>query len=126
MLMVASLSVLLGVFACLLDPEVVAFTAAVSAGVLLLVALMLVPMAAIFAATLLTMSIYVKNHKEVACMTQPVAMSVLLPVMLAVVSGVELNWAGGSAGDHVALATEELVKGTMDYRLMSVTSCQAP
>ena len=121
MLMVASLSVLLGVFAGLLDPKVVAFTAAVSAGDLLLVALMLVPMAAIFAAMLLTMSIYAKNYKEAAGMMQPVAMLVLLPVMLAVVPGVELNWAWAAVPvTNVALAMKELVKGTMDYRLMSV------
>ena len=87
------------------------------AGDLALVALMLVPTAAIFAAVLLSMSIYAKSYKEAAGMMQPMMIVTILPVILAMVPGVELSWLWASVPlTNVALAMKEIVKGTMDHQ----------
>ena len=87
------------------------------AGDLALVALMLVPTAAIFASVLLAMSIYAKSYKEAAGMMQPMIMLTIMPLVLAMVPGVELNWLWASVPlTNIALAMKEIVKGTMDYQ----------
>ncbi|KXI27806.1 ABC transporter permease [Paraglaciecola hydrolytica] len=81
-----------------------------------LIFLMLVPVVAIFAAVLLSISIYAKSFKEAQSYMVPLVFLVLVPVILALLPGVELK--GGWAWvplTNVALAMKELVKGTMDY-----------
>jgi sodium transport system permease protein len=81
-----------------------------------LIFLMLVPVVAIFAAVLLSISIYAKSFKEAQSYMGPLVIFVIIPVILALLPGVELK--GGWAWvplTNVALAMKELVKGTMDY-----------
>lgn len=116
-LMVTSMGVLLHFYAARLDADIAAVVAALGAADLALVALMLVPTAAIFAAILLSMSIFSKSYKEAAGMMQPMMMLTILPILLAMVPGVELNWLWASVPlTNVALAMKEIVKGTMDYQ----------
>ncbi len=78
--------------------------------------LMLVPVVAIFAAVLLSLSIYARSFKEAQGYMTPLVMIVIVPVMLSMLPGVELK--GGWAWvplTNVALAIRELIKGTMDY-----------
>lgn len=78
--------------------------------------LMLVPVVAIFAAVLLSISIYARSFKEAQSYMGPLVILVIVPVMLALLPGVELK--GGWAWvplTNVALAMKELIKGTMDY-----------
>jgi sodium transport system permease protein len=50
-------------------------------------------------------------------MMQPMMMVTILPVVLAMVPGVELNWLWASVPlTNVALAMKEIVKGTMDFQ----------
>lgn len=82
----------------------------------ILIFLMLVPVVAVFAAVLLSISIYAKSAKEAQSYMGPLVIIVIVPVMLAILPGVELK--GGWAWvplTNVALAMKELVKGTMDY-----------
>lgn len=82
----------------------------------ILIFLMLVPVVAIFAAVLLSISIYAKSFKEAQSYMGPLVIFVIIPVVLALLPGVELK--GGWAWvplTNVALAMKELVKGTMDY-----------
>jgi sodium transport system permease protein len=82
----------------------------------ILIFLMLVPVVAIFAAVLLSISIYAKSFKEAQSYMGPLVIFVIIPVILALLPGVELK--GGWAWvplTNVALAMKELVKGTMDY-----------
>ena len=82
----------------------------------LLIFLMLVPVVAIFAAVLLSISIYAKSFKEAQSYMGPMTILVIVPIMLAILPGVELK--GGWAWvpiTNVSLAMKELVKGTMDY-----------
>lgn len=81
-----------------------------------LIFLMLVPVVAIFAAVLLSISIYAKSFKEAQSYMVPLVFLVIVPVILALLPGVELK--GGWAWvplTNVALAMKELIKGTMDY-----------
>ena len=81
-----------------------------------LIFLMLVPVVSIFAAVLLSISIYARSFKEAQSYMVPLVFLVIVPVVLALLPGVELK--GGWAWvplTNVALAMKELVKGTMDY-----------
>jgi sodium transport system permease protein len=117
LLMVASLGVVLRFFIAKLGPAMAAVVQSLGAADLALVALMLVPTAAIFAAVLLAMSIYAKSYKDAAGMMQPMIIVAILPILLAMVPGVELTWMWASVPlTNVALAMKEIVKGTMDYQ----------
>lgn len=78
--------------------------------------LMLVPVASIFAAVLLSLSIYAKSYKEAQSYMGSLVIFVIVPIMIALMPGVELEgvWAWVPL-TNVALAMKELVKGTMDY-----------
>jgi len=86
-----------------------------------LIAAMLVPTAAIFAALLLSISIYAKSFKEAQSYIAPLNMLVVLPAFLAMLPGVELDWKTASIPiANISLAIKELIKGTMDYSMLVV------
>jgi sodium transport system permease protein len=102
-----------------LEGELGAVLAAIGAGDLLLIAAMLVPTAAIFAALLLAISIYAKSFKEAQSYIAPLNMLVILPAFLAMLPGVELDWATASIPlANISLAIKELIKGTMDLSML--------
>ena len=81
-----------------------------------LIFLMLIPVVAIFAAVLLSLSIYARSFKEAQSYMGSLIMVVIFPVIIAMMPGVELK--GGWIWvplTNVALAMKELFKGTMDY-----------
>ena len=121
LLMVASLGALLFVFSAAIPGEVAQMARAIGVLDLAMVALMLVPTAAIFAAILLSISVYAKSYKEAAGMISPLMLVTILPTMVALLPGVELDWFWAMVPlTNVSLAMKELVKGTMDYRMLSV------
>jgi sodium transport system permease protein len=88
---------------------------------LVLIAAMLVPTAAIFASLLLGISIYAKSFKEAQSYIAPLNMLVILPAFLAMLPGVELDWATASIPiTNISLAIKELIKGTMDHSMLVV------
>ena len=92
------------------------FMGAISIVDFILIFLMLVPIAAIFSAVLLSLSIYARSFKEAQGYMTPMVMLTIVPVVLSVLPGVELK--GGWAWvplTNVSLAIKELIKGTMDY-----------
>ncbi|MDN4504372.1 ABC transporter permease [Alteromonadaceae bacterium BrNp21-10] len=92
------------------------FMAAISVLDFILMFLMLVPVVAIFASVLLSLSIYARSNKEAQGYMGVLVIFVIIPVMLAMLPGVTLD--GGWAWvplTNVALAMKELIKGTMDY-----------
>jgi len=118
LLMVASLALLLAVFANRLEGGLALIVRTVGFGDLAMVALMLMPTAAIFASILLSISIYAKSYKEATGMVSPLMMLVIVPIAVAMLPGVELNWFWSMVPlTNVSLAMKELVKGTMDYRM---------
>lgn len=95
---------------------VLEFMGAISVLDFFLMFLMLVPVVAIFAAVLLSLSIYARSFKEAQGYMSPIMMVVIVPVVLAMLPGIELK--GGWAWvplTNVALAMKEIIKGTMDY-----------
>lgn len=118
LLMVASMGALLWAFGNRFEGSLAQMVRAIGAVDLFMVALMLVPTAAIFASILLSISIYAKSYKEAAGMISPLMMMVIVPIVVAMLPGVELNWFWSMVPlTNVSLAMKELVKGTMDYRM---------
>jgi sodium transport system permease protein len=120
LLMVASMGVVLSVFGERFEGGLALMVRAVGAGDLAMVALMLVPTAAIFASILLAISIWSKSYKEASGLISPLMMLVIVPIVVAMLPGVELNWFWSMVPlTNVSLAMKELVKGTMDYRMFA-------
>jgi sodium transport system permease protein len=118
LLMVLSLALLLVLFGAQLQGDLALMVRAIGLRDLAMVGLMLVPTAAIFASILLSISIYAKTYKEASGMISPLMMLIIVPIVLAMLPGVELNWFWSMVPlTNVSLAMKELVKGTMDYRM---------
>lgn len=118
-LMIGSLGVLFGMFGEALGPQMAAVASSLGVLDLSMLALMLVPTAAIFASVLLSLSIYAKSYKEASGWMQPMIVVAIMPVMLAVVPGVQLDWIWAAVPlTNIALAMKEVVKGTLDYRML--------
>lgn len=81
-----------------------------------MILLMLVPVSAMFAAILLSLSIYARGYKEAQSYMSPMMIISFMPLILALLPGVSLTW-GWSAMPltNVALAIKEICKGTIDY-----------
>ena len=120
LLMIASLGAVLTFGGHLFSGDLAQVVRSINMLDLALLALMLVPTAAIFAAILLAISIYAKSYKEAAGMISPLIIVIILPTMVALLPGVEMNWGWAMVPlTNVALAMKELVKGTMEYRMLS-------
>ena len=88
---------------------------------LILIGSMMVPLAAIFAALLLSVSIYAKNFKEAQTYVAPFNFLIILPAVVGMLPGIELTWGWAMVPiSNVSLAIKELVKGTMDYTMLGV------
>jgi sodium transport system permease protein len=86
---------------------------------LALIALMFVPAAAMFAAILLSISIYARSFKEAQSYATPMSFLIVLPAMLSMLPGVEMTWGWAMVPiTNIALAIKELVKGTMSYEML--------
>ena len=83
--------------------------------------LILVPVAAIFASVLLSVSIYARTYKEAQNYMSPIMIVILLPLILALMPGVKLNWVWASVPiTNVSLAIKEIFKGTIDLGMLAV------
>ncbi|MCU6501062.1 ABC transporter permease [Rugamonas sp. A1-17] len=121
LLMIASMGVLLTFFGPVIGSDLAQMVRAIGPLDLAMVALMLVPTAAIFAAILLSISVYAKSYKEAAGLISPLILVTVLPTLVALLPGVELNWKWAMVPlTNVSLAMKELVKGTMDYSMFWV------
>jgi sodium transport system permease protein len=95
---------------------VVSFMSSIGALDFVLIFLMLIPVAAIFASILLSLSIYAKSYKEAQSYMGTLVILVIIPIIFALLPNAQLK--GGWAWvplTNVALAIKELIKGTMDY-----------
>lgn len=121
LLMVGSMGLLLLGFGHTLQGDLAMLVHAIGAADLAMLALMLVPTAAMFAAILLSISVYAKSYKEAAGLISPLIIVTILPTLVALLPGVELDWVWAMVPlTNVSLAMKELVKGTMDYRMFAV------
>ena len=86
---------------------------------LALIAAMLIPTAAMFAAVLLSVSIYAKSFKEAQSYAAPLNILIVLPAFVSLLPGIELNWKWAMIPiSNISLTVKELIKGTMDYTLL--------
>lgn len=84
-----------------------------------LLCLMLLPLAGVFGAALLAVSIYARSYKEAQMYMTPMYFIVLLPAMVAMLPGVNLNWGVAWAPlVNTTLASKELLKGTTEYAML--------
>jgi sodium transport system permease protein len=121
LLMIGSMGVLLFFFGPMIGGDLVQMVRAIGVLDLAMVALMLVPTAAIFASILLSISVYAKSYKEAAGLISPLIIVTILPTLVALLPGVELDWKWAMVPlTNVSLAMKELVKGTMDYSMFWV------
>ncbi len=88
---------------------------------LTLILALLIPLTAIFAALLLSLSIYARSYKEAQNYIGPLTMVIFMPLVGSILPGIELNWKLAMVPVlNVALGIKELVKGTIDYSLLGV------
>ena len=84
-----------------------------------LIAFMLFPTTAIFAALLMCISIYAKSFKEAQSYATPLNFLAIIPAVMAMMPGIELDWKTAMIPvTNVSLAIKELIKGTMDYNML--------
>jgi sodium transport system permease protein len=93
--------------------------ASISVADLALIAAMLIPTAAMFAALLLSISIYAKSFKEASSYCGPLNFLVIAPAFIAMLPIVKLDWYWAMVPiTNISLAIKELIKGTMDYEML--------
>jgi len=94
--------------------------ASVSVVDLVLIAAMLIPTAAMFAALLLSVSIYAKSFKEASAYCGPLNFLVIVPAFIAMLPMVKLDWYWAMVPiTNISLAIKELIKGTMNYEMFT-------
>jgi len=94
--------------------------ASVSVVDLVLIAAMLIPTAAMFAALLLSVSIYAKSFKEASAYCGPLNFLAIVPAFIAMLPMVKLDWYWAMVPiTNISLAIKELIKGTMNYEMLT-------
>jgi sodium transport system permease protein len=77
---------------------------------------MLIPLSIFFAGVLSAVAIRANSFKEAQSYVTPLMFVVVLPAMLSMIPGVELNWQTVFIPIlNVSLATKEIIAGTIDY-----------
>lgn len=88
---------------------------------LLLILLLLLPLTTVLGSLLLSLSIYARSFKEAQNYIGPLSMIVIMPLMVALLPGVELTTVTALIPvTNIALCVKELVKGTMDMGLLTL------
>lgn len=88
---------------------------------LMLILAMLIPLTMIFASALLSLSIYARSFKEAQNYIGPMSILVFVPLALALLPGVELNWKTALIPmTNISLCIKELVKGTIDMGILTL------
>lgn len=84
-----------------------------------LVWLMLFPVTALFAAVVLSISIYARSYREASTLTGLANFFVVVAGMMIFMPGVSLNWAWSMVPvSNVGMVIRELIKGTLENHLM--------
>ena len=119
LLCLTSLGVMLAAKGQEITGELGEVIASVSVVDLVLIAAMLIPTAAMFAALLLSVSIYAKSFKEASAYCGPLNFLVIVPAFIAMLPMVKLDWYWAMVPiTNISLAIKELIKGTMNYEML--------
>jgi sodium transport system permease protein len=82
---------------------------------------MLIPLTIFFAGVLIPISIYAKSFKEAQSIITPINILVIVPAIVGMLPGVELSMQTAAIPIvNIALATKEIIAGTIDYGLLTV------
>ena len=88
---------------------------------ILLLLSMLIPLTVFFAGILIPISIYSKSFKEAQSIITPINILVILPGVVGMMPGIELDLQTAAIPViNIALATKDIVAGTIDYGLLGV------
>ena len=98
-----------------------------SFGAMAAVFLMVVPLAVLFSAALLAIALFAKSYKEAQSYLSPLTILVVLPAVISVLPGVELNAALSLVPVlNISLVSKEIVAGTYHWNyivLIFTSSC---
>lgn len=127
--LMASLSALLGlflsieVFHMVEDKELLSVIHSIlSPGFILMLFALLFPLTVFFAGVMIPISIYTKSFKEAQSIITPLNIVMVLPAMVGFFPGIELNVITACIPVvNVVLATKELIAGTLDIGLLSLS-----
>ncbi len=120
LLCLTSFGVMLAVKVQEITGELGEVIASVSVVDLVLIAAMLIPTAAMFAAVLLSVSIYAKSFKEASAYCGPLNFLAIVPAFIAMLPMVKLDWYWAMVPvTNISLAIKELIKGTMNYEMFT-------
>lgn len=93
----------------------------VSAKFIAMLFAMLIPLSIFFAGLLSAIVIRAKSFKEAQTMVTPMTFIIIIPAMLAMIPGVELNWQTAFIPIlNIALATKEIIAGTINMAQYAV------
>jgi len=82
---------------------------------------MLIPLTIFFAGLLIPISIYAKSFKEAQSIITPINVLVIVPAIVGMLPGIELSLQTALIPIvNIALATKEIIAGTIDYGLLTV------
>jgi sodium transport system permease protein len=99
---------------------------AISPTAIVWVFLMIVPLAVLFSATLLTIALFAKSYKEAQSYLSPLAVLVILPAVISVLPGVELNAPLSLIPVlNTSLVSKEIVGGTYHWNYMALIFCSS-
>jgi sodium transport system permease protein len=124
----SGLITILGLFAALkFNTEIPAFISGIAMQLLnpkalTLIIAMMIPMTTFFAGLLIPISIYARSFKEAQSLIQPMVFVVIIPLVIGFIPGTNFNFVTALVPIlNVALATREIVAGTIDFGLLIVT-----
>jgi sodium transport system permease protein len=84
--------------------------------------LLLIPLTIFFAGILIPITIYAKTFKEAQSIITPLNIVIIIPAMVALTPGIELTTITACIPIvNVALATKDLIAGTLDYGLVALS-----
>lgn len=88
---------------------------------LFMILMLLIPVAAIFGALALSISIYARNFKEAQNYMSPLSFLMFVPIIVAIMPNMELNAKTAFIPiTNVCLAIKEIIKGTVDLGLVGL------
>jgi sodium transport system permease protein len=102
------------------DPEIMnVVNQILSIGFVLKLFLLLLPLTVFFAGIMIPIAVYTKTFKEAQSIIAPLNIIVLLPAMVGLFPGIELNLQTAMIPIlNIVLTTKGLIGGTIDYSLL--------
>jgi sodium transport system permease protein len=84
--------------------------------------LILIPLIIFFAGVMVPIAVYAKTFKEAQSIIAPMNAVIVLPAMVGLMPGIELNWTTACIPIiNVVLSTKELIAGTLNYSYLSLS-----